>query len=49
MVNDRAKSYEDIYNILMENVQKTKERLAPLGMPIRSIDEIEETDRRILR
>lgn len=49
IANDRAKSYQDIYSILMDNVKKAKERLAPLGQPIMSIDGVEETDRRIMR
>lgn len=50
MMNDRAKSYENIYQILMDNVRKAKDRLANLGVPNGSIDDLEgETDRRILR
>ncbi len=30
-VQDRAQSYETIYEILMDNVRRAKERLAPLG------------------
>ena len=49
MMNDRAKSYENIYHILMDNVRKAKDRLANLGLPNGSIDDEGETDRRILR
>lgn len=31
VVNERAQSYQNIYHILMDNVQKAKDRLAPLG------------------
>jgi hypothetical protein len=50
MMNERAKSYQNIYHILMDNVQKAKDRLAGIGMPSGSIDPLEgETDRRILK
>jgi hypothetical protein len=50
MMNDRAQSYQNIYHILMDNVQKAKDRLAGLAMPSGSIEHLEnETDRRILR
>lgn len=31
MLNERAQSYENIYQILMDNVRKAKDRLANLG------------------
>lgn len=40
-------SYENIYQILMDNVKKAKDKLAPLGQMNRV--EAEETDRRIIR
>lgn len=50
MLNERAKSYQNIYHILMDNVRKAKDRLAGLGMPSGSVDPLEgETDRRILK
>ena len=49
MAQERAQSYQNIYNILMDNVTKAKERLAPLGQPIQGLDNAEETDRRILK
>lgn len=33
----------------MDNVRKAKDRLANLAQPLGSLDEVEETDRRILR
>jgi|LauGreDrversion4_2_1035121.scaffolds.fasta_scaffold719625_1 hypothetical protein len=57
MANERAQSYQNIYDILMDNVRRAKDRLAPLGqvsithsngMGGHGIDS-EETDRRILR
>ena len=49
-MNERAKSYQNIYQILMDNVKKAKDRLAGLGLPNGSIDPLEgETDRRILK
>lgn len=47
MVQDRAQSYQNIYQILMDNVKRAKDRLAPLGA--HKADDAEETDRRILR
>jgi len=50
IMNERAKSYQNIYQILMDNVKKAKDRLAGLGLPNGSIDPLEgETDRRILK
>lgn len=54
--NDRQQSYQNIYDILMDNVRRAKDRLAPLGQ-VHSIhhrtvgggDDTEETDRRIIR
>ena len=46
MKNDRAQSYQNIYQILMDNVRKAKDRMANLGS-ISKMDEVEETDRRI--
>ncbi len=48
MVNERAQSYQNIYQILMDNVKRAKDRLAPLGQAVQR-DDSEETDRRILR
>ena len=57
MANERAQSYQNIYDILMDNVRRAKDRLAPLGQVSithphgvggHGIDS-EETDRRILR
>ena len=48
MKNDRAQSYQNIYQILMDNVRKAKDRMANLGS-VNQIDNVEETDRRILR
>lgn len=31
MANERAQSYQNIYDILIDNVRRAKERLAPLG------------------
>jgi hypothetical protein len=31
MANERAQSYQNIYDILMDNVRRAKDRLAPLG------------------
>jgi len=45
---DRAQSYENVYQILMDNVRRAKDRLAPLGLMGATADS-EETDRRILR
>jgi hypothetical protein len=51
--NDRQQSYQNIYDILMENVRRAKDRLAPLGQVhnTRAVGEdmTEETDRRIIR
>lgn len=53
MVQDRAQSYENIYQILMDNVKRAKDRLAPLGKAAHGAglasDNTEETDRRIIR
>jgi hypothetical protein len=49
MVNDRAQSYQNIYQILMDNVKRAKDRLAPLGAQNPKGDDSEETDRRIFR
>lgn len=50
--HDRAQSYQNVYQILMDNVRRAKDRLAPLGQggPTggASIESVE-TDRRILR
>jgi len=56
--NDRQQSYQHIYDILMDNVRRAKDRLAPLGQ-VHSIHhrtvgggeggDSEETDRRIVR
>ena len=53
--NDRQQSYQNIYDILMDNVKRAKDRLAPLGQ-VHSIhhrtvggEDTEETDRRINR
>ena len=49
-MQERAQSYQNIYQILMDNVQKAKDRLAHLGQPTKRADEmIEETDRRIIK
>lgn len=58
LANERAQSYQNIYDILMDNVRRAKDRLAPLGQVsithshvgggAHGIDS-EETDRRILR
>jgi hypothetical protein len=54
LVNERAQSYQNIYDILMDNVRRAKDRLAPLGQVsishshVQGVDS-EETDRRILR
>lgn len=48
MPQERAQSYQNIYNKLMDNVTNAKQRLAPLGIPNNRIDSAEETDRRIL-
>ena len=56
LANERAQSYQNIYDILMDNVRRAKDRLAPLGQVSithshpggHGIDS-EETDRRILR
>ena len=47
--NDRAQSYQNVYQILMDNVKRAKERLAPLGHLIQRGDDTEETDRRIIK
>jgi len=48
IMNERAMSYQNIYNILSDNVKKAKENMAHLGEEGDSrLDE--ETDRRILR
>ena len=51
--NDRQQSYQNVYDILMENVRRAKDRLAPLGQVhnTRAVGEdmTEETDRRIIR
>jgi hypothetical protein len=47
--NDRAQSYQNVYQILMDNVKRAKERLAPLGHMIQRGDDTEETDRRIIK
>lgn len=51
--NDRQQSYQNIYDILMENVRRAKDRLAPLGQVhnTRAVngEDTEETDRRIIR
>ena len=47
MVNDRVLSYQNIYEILMDNVRKAKEKLAPIGQ-VNGVME-EETDRRIMK
>lgn len=44
---DPAQSYENVYQTLMDNVRRAKDRLAPLGV-VGTADS-EETDRRILR
>lgn len=50
IMNDRAQSYENIYQILMDNVRKAKDRLANIGLPHGSVEDLEsETDRRILK
>ncbi|CDW83414.1 UNKNOWN [Stylonychia lemnae] len=49
IMNERAQSYQNIYQILMDNVRKAKDRLAHLAHPHGSIDDVEETDRRILK
>jgi len=49
MVNERAQSYQNIYQILMDNVKRAKDRLAPLGQVIPRADDSEETDRRIVK
>jgi hypothetical protein len=49
MVNERAQSYQNIYQILMDNVKRAKDRLAPLGQVQMRSEDSEETDRRILR
>jgi hypothetical protein len=49
MINERAQSYQNIYQILMDNVRKAKDRLANLGEPHGPREGVEETDRRILR
>ena len=46
---DRAESYQNIYKILMDNVLRAKGRLAHLGQGTNKVEDIEETDRRILR
>ena len=55
IVNERAQSYQSIYDILMDNVRPDKDRLAPLGQVSithshggHGVDS-EETDRRILK
>jgi hypothetical protein len=56
MANERAQSYQNIYDILMDNVRRAKDRLAPLGQVSithshaagHGVDS-EETDRRILK
>jgi hypothetical protein len=48
-------SYQNVYQILMDNVRRAKDRLAPLGSSVQKTApggasiETEETDRRILR
>ena len=58
MANDRAQSYQNIYDILMDNVRRAKDRLAPLGQVSITHSQnpngpggvdSEETDRRIMR
>lgn len=48
---DRAQSYQNVYQILMDNVRRAKDRLAPLGQAAPGGASLEsvETDRRILR
>lgn len=47
LANERAQSYDNIYQILMDNVRRAKDRLAPLGQV--PLADSEETDRRIAR
>lgn len=56
LANERAQSYQNIYDILMDNVRRAKDRLAPLGQVSITHSQAghlgidsEETDRRILR
>lgn len=49
MNTGRAQSYENIYSILMDNVQRAKDRLAHLGETDQRKDFEEDTDRRILK
>ena len=49
MMNQRAMNYENIYSILIDNVQKAKEKLAHLGETSQRIEGEAETDRRILK
>jgi hypothetical protein len=49
ILSERAQSYQNIYEILMDNVQKAKDRLAHLGEVNGRMDADEETDKRILR
>ena len=49
VMSDRAQSYQNIYEILMDNVQKAKVRLAHLGEVNGKLDADEETDQRILK
>lgn len=53
MANERAQSYQNIYQILMDNVKRAKDRMAPLGRIAPPAgpggENTEETDRRIAR
>lgn len=48
-MNERAQSYQNIYSILMDNVQKAKDRLAHITEVTTRVDPEEATDRRIMR
>jgi hypothetical protein len=49
MLHQRAQNYENIYSILIDNVQKAKEKLAHLGDQNQNEQNQEDTDRRIIK
>lgn len=49
MLHQRAENYQNIYSILMDNVQKAKEKLVNLGETGSRMLNDDDTDQRIIK
>ena len=48
-LKQKAQNYENMYSLLLDNVQKAQQKYAPMGHPSNNLEFQAETDRRILK